>query len=173
MTLHTSSGCKMNDKRKETGKALVKNCDSNSEDGSGCGVQGPKDTFGATLNANGGGTYAMEWRDAGIRMWFFGRNELPSDLPSDVSNITASPDPSTWGEAMADFPSTDCDISSHFKNQSIIANIDLCGDWAGATSVYSDEDQCPGTCASRVAGAGSNFDNAYWEFKSFRVYTAA
>lgn len=172
MTLHTSSGCKMDGKRKQTGKTLVKNCDANANDGSGCGVQGPKDSYGQALNDNGGGTFAMEWRDAGIRIWFFGRGDEPSDLPSDVSNTTA-PDPSTWSEAMADFPSTDCNIGNHFKNQSLIANIDLCGDWAGSTSVYSTEDGCPGTCSNFVANNATAYQTAYWEFRSWRVYTAS
>lgn len=74
----------------------------------------------------------MELRTAGIRMWQFARASIPADVTS------GSPDPSTWGEATADFPSTDCDISTHFRNQSIIANIDLCGSWAGEQSVYSE-----------------------------------
>lgn len=52
-------------------------------------------------------------------------------------------DPSSWGTALADFPNTNCDIGSHFRNQSIIANIDLCGDWAGNAAVYT-ADGCPG-----------------------------
>jgi len=75
---------------------------------------------------------AMELRDAGIRMWQFTRSAIPSDVTA------GTPDPSTWGEATADFPGTDCDIGSHFKNQSIIANIDLCGSWAGSQSIYSE-----------------------------------
>jgi hypothetical protein len=64
----------------------------------------------------------MEWRDAGIRVWQFARSAIPSDITSQ------KPDPSTWGEAAADFPSTDCNVGNHFKNNSIILNIDLCGD---------------------------------------------
>jgi hypothetical protein len=50
--------------------------------------------------------------------------------PSDITNL--NPRPSRWGEALADFPNTECDIGSHFKNQSIIVNIDLCGDMTEA-----------------------------------------
>lgn len=112
----------------------------------------------------------MELRDAGIRMWWFDRDSVPSDL---VASNDSSPDPSTWGTPVADFPSTDCDISSHFKNQSIIANIDLCGSWAGSTSVYSTEYGCPGTCADLVKNNATAFENAYWEFGSFRVWTSS
>lgn len=111
----------------------------------------------------------MELRDAGIRVWMFARD----DIPSDISNSSSTPDPSTWGEAMADFPSTHCDIGSHFKNQSIIANIDICGDLAGASTYYTDLYDCPDTCTQWAAENGANFTNAYWEFNSFKVYQAS
>lgn len=172
MTLHTTADCKMNVKRKETGTALDTNCLNSTNDNAGCGVLGAQATFGEDFNNNGGGIYAMEWRDAGIRVWFFPRDAIPSDIPTDVTN-TSAPDPSTWGTALADFPKTHCDISSHFKNQSIIANIDLCGTWAGATSVYNTEDSCPGTCTDYVATNNTAFETAFWEWNSWRVYTAS
>jgi hypothetical protein len=133
MTLHTDAGCTMNVKRKETGKVLTTNCVNSTDENAGCGVS-PVDntTFGDTFNNNGGGILAMELRSAGIRIWQFNRSSIPADLSA------GSPDPSVWGEATADFPGTDCNIGNHFKNQSIIANIDLCGSWAGATSTYSE-----------------------------------
>lgn len=136
MALHTSSGCSMGVKRKETGTVLSKSCVNSTDDNAGCGVDAGTATFGTSYNDNGGGVMAVELRSAGIRIWQFARSAIPSDVTS------GSPNPSTWGEATADFPSTDCDIGSHFKNQSIITNIDLCGTWAGAPSVYSE------TCGS-------------------------
>lgn len=135
MTLHTSSGCTMDVKRKETGKALETSCVNSTDSNAGCGVDGSSTSFGTGFNSAGGGIMAMELRDAGIRMWQFNRSAIPSDIS------TGSPDPSTWGEATADFPNTDCNIGNHFKNQSIIANIDLCGSWAGEASIYAE------TCA--------------------------
>ena len=172
VTLHTTDDCKMNVKRKETGSSLTNNCWNGTDDNAGCGVQGAPATYGEAFNANGGGIYALEWRDAGIRVWFFARGSVPSNIPTDLTNTTA-PDPSVWGEALADFPATHCDMSSHFKNQSIIANIDLCGSWAGATGVYSTEDGCPGTCETFVTSNATAFDTAYWEWASWRVYTAS
>jgi hypothetical protein len=176
MTLHTTQGCSMSVKRKETGSVLTSNCYNGTDGNAGCGVQGQPPTFGETFNANGGGVYAMELRDAGIRTWFFPRGSIPSDITTSTLNSTAggSPDPSTWGEALADFPSTDCDIGSHFRNQSIIANIDLCGQWAGLEKYYTQEAGCPGTCVEYVSQQpGSAYQNAYWEFGSFRVYQAS
>ncbi|KAL7659058.1 hypothetical protein ACMYSQ_002002 [Aspergillus niger] len=166
MTLHTSSGCKMNVKRKETGTAKYTNCLNTANDNAGCSVTGAKATYGEKFNSNGGGIYAMELRPAGIRVWMFTRDSIPSD----ISNSSGTPDPSTWGEALADFPNTNCDISSHFKNQSIIVNIDICGDLAGASTYYTDLYDCPSTCTKWAAENGANFTNAYWEFKSFKVY---
>ncbi|CAI7617923.1 unnamed protein product [Penicillium bialowiezense] len=166
-TLHTSSGCSMSVKRKETGSVQNKNCYYKANEYSGCGVTGADSTFGPEFNNNGGGVYAMELRSAGIRVWQWARSKIPSDITS------GSPDPSTWGTAFADFPNTDCNIGSHFKNQSIVANIDLCGDWAGADKFYTTQSSCPGTCKAFVRDNATSFNNAYWEFKSFKVYQSS
>jgi hypothetical protein len=158
----------MNARRKQTGNALEKQCDTTANGNAGCGVQAPVNTSSSAFNENGGGVYATEWRDDGIRMWFFGRGNEPSDL----TNTTATPDPSTWGEPTADFPDTHCDIGNHFRNASIIMNIALCGDWAGAQSIYSGQGDCPGTCDNFVANNATAFEDAYWEIKSFRVFSA-
>ncbi|KAF1343936.1 concanavalin A-like lectin/glucanase domain-containing protein [Delphinella strobiligena] len=168
-TLHTKKGCTMGVKRKQYGGVIRDNCWNSTDDNAGCGVRGAVETYGEAFNNNGGGIYAMELRDAGIRVWFFNRTNIPDDL---TSGNDSSPDPTTWGMALADFPSTDCDISSHFKNQSIIANIDLCGAWAGETSVYSTEYGCPGTCEEYVTSNATAFDTAYWEWSSWRVYSS-
>merc|ERR1712113_1250684 len=55
MTLHTSKHCKMDVKRKETGDVLDKNCYAYAGDQQGCGVQGPKQSFGEAFNNIGGG----------------------------------------------------------------------------------------------------------------------
>ncbi|KAH8805932.1 glycoside hydrolase family 16 protein [Xylogone sp. PMI_703] len=165
MTLHTSPGCKMDVKRKETGKSLSTTCTNTTTNSAGCGVHGSSNSFGTSFNDNGGGIVAMELRSAGIRMWQFARNAIPTDITS------GSPNPDGWGEATADFPSTNCDIGSHFRNQSIIANIDLCGSWAGDPTVYNAT--CPGTCQDLVANNASAFTDAFWEFGTFKVYQAS
>lgn len=128
MTLHTASNCEMDHKRKQTGTTTYENCYWDANDESGCGVKSNDSTFGEDYNSAGGGVMALEWRSAGIRVWNFMRGSVPDDITNN------NPDPSTWGEATADFPDTGCDIDSHFKNQTIIINIDLCGSWAGGTA---------------------------------------
>lgn len=159
----------MNGRREQTGETLARNCDHSANNNEGCGVEGPSVSSGQAFNENGGGIYATEWRNEGIRMWFFGRGDEPEDLSGGQN---ASPDPSTWGEATADFPNTNCDIGNHFRNASIIMNIALCGEWAGARSVYNGEADCPGECNSFVANNATAFEDAYWEIRSFRVFSA-
>jgi len=165
MTLHTTDHCSMKVKRKETGKSLKTNCYNGTDENAGCGVQGKPATSGADFNSAGGGVYAMEWRSDGIRIWFWSRTAIPLDISS--GNAL---NPSSWGEAVADFPGTDCNIDTHFRNHSIIANIDLCGGWAGADKFYSQDAGCPGTCTDFVANNATAFVDAYWEFNSFKVY---
>lgn len=122
MTLHTSGSCSMAVKRQQTGSSNQDDCDHSVNKNAGCGVTQPASTFGPTLNSAGGAVVAVEWRAAGIRMWQFARSAVPADIGG------KKPNPAAWGTATADFPSTDCDIGSHFKNNSIVVNIDLCGD---------------------------------------------
>lgn len=164
MTLHTSDNCAMSVKRKMTGDALQASCFNETNGNAGCGVQGAKTGYGAEFNAAGGGVMAMEWRSEGIRMWQFGRDAIPADITS------RRPDPSTWGVATADFPNTDCDMAAHFRNQNIIANIDLCGQYAG--TVYG-QSGCPSNCTDFVANNPTAFRDAFWEFGAFEVYKAS
>ncbi|KAL4922922.1 concanavalin A-like lectin/glucanase domain-containing protein [Aspergillus aurantiobrunneus] len=168
VTLHTTSGCNMDVRRKHTGSPTYETCDNSTNGNAGCGVQGSPMTYGRELNGMDGGIYALELREAGVRAWFFPRDSIPAD----IRNASGSPDPSTWEMALADFPNTDCDIPSHFRNQSIIANIALCGDWAGSSEVYTDQWKCPGNCPEFVARNPRSFTQAYWEFGGFRVYQA-
>ncbi|KAH9241624.1 glycoside hydrolase family 16 protein [Colletotrichum gloeosporioides 23] len=165
MTLHTTSGCKMDVKRKQTGSVLETDCKNSTNSNAGCGVEGTTSSYGAAFNKGGGGYMAMEWREEGIRVWQFARSSAPSDITN------SSPDPSAWGEALADFPNTSCDMSSHFKNQSLIINIDVCGSLVEAK--YADSG-CGGTsCSDFQANNPSAFETAYWEFGTFKFYSAS
>ncbi|RDL40908.1 uncharacterized protein BP5553_00887 [Venustampulla echinocandica] len=166
IALHTSSGCSMGGvKRKESGNSLSSSCVNSTNGNEGCGVDAGTNTFGKAFNDQTGGITAMELRSAGIRVWTWARASIPGDISS------GNPDPSTWGEATADYPNTKCNIDNHFRNQSIIANINLCGSWAGDTNVYSKT--CSGDCKDNVANNPTAFKDAYWEFGSFHVYSAA
>ncbi|CCG81714.1 Glycosyl hydrolase [Taphrina deformans PYCC 5710] len=182
MTLHTSDGCTMkNVARNETGAVLTKDCHSGAgaTSGAGCGVNDTTHaalSYGAGFNANGGGFYAMDWRSTGIRVWFFPRTALPSDLQvlSDDPTSTAVPTMQNWGQAVANYPAGNCDIDSHFKNHKIIFDLTFCGDWAGAASSWNtttcyDATTAP-TCAKYMANSPSDLADAYFEIKSLNVY---
>lgn len=164
----------MSVKRLETGSPLTTDCYNGTNANSGCGVTAATSsssssitpTYGPLYNALGGGIAALELRTAGIRIWQFARSAIPSDISAGI------PDPSSWGTALADFPSTDCDIGSHFRNLSIVADIDLCGSWAGATSVYANSG-CPGSCTDFVAQNPAAFETAFWQFGGWKVYAAS
>ncbi|KAF3917379.1 hypothetical protein ABW21_db0203381 [Orbilia brochopaga] len=177
MTLHTTDGCQMrNVKRKQSGTVLSTNCLNSTNYNMGCATSGPISSYGEAVNRGGGGIYAMEWRSAGIRMWFFPRDKIPNNIKAALgmthSETDVKPDPSTWDVATADFPSTKCDIDKHFHDHQIIINISLCGDWAGAQPVYETEYGCPGSCAHYVSSQPDAFREAYWAINSIRVYSA-
>lgn len=184
MTLHTTDGCSMSVKREMEGNALQSNCLNSTNNNAGCGVAVPTQIgggngYGEGFNNGGGGVIALEVRDAGIRLWQFARDSsMPNDISNFAANVGASsgasrvvPDPSTWGTATADFPSTECTIGNHFRNQSIIINVTICGD-----AIYPrwGESGCPmDTCQDFQAQNPQAFTDAYWEFGGFEVYKAA
>ena len=55
VTLHTTQGCRMNVKRKETGSRVYDRCDNSTNSNAGCAVQGDPTTYGQAMNENGGG----------------------------------------------------------------------------------------------------------------------
>lgn len=148
VTLYTTAGCSMSSVvRKETGREVGQDCYNGTNSNEGCGVRGNIDTYGPAFNDAGGGIYALELRSEGVRVWQFVRTSLPKDLTILALDAThARPDPSTWGKPLADFPSNKCDIEEHFRNMTLIANIDICGQWAGIDKFYITESNCPGTC---------------------------
>lgn len=106
-----------------------------------------------------GGVLATMIDDSGISIYRFERGSIPSDIDAQ------SPDPSSWGVPTAFWSSSTCDISSHFKDMSIVFDTTICGGWAG--SAFSDT--CSGSCSAAVANA-SNFDYAQWKVNYVAVY---
>lgn len=69
--------------------------------------------------------YATQLSDEAISIWFFSR----ADVPADLANASATPDPSSWGTPSAYYPNSGCDLEKYFQPQKIIIDITLCGDW--------------------------------------------
>lgn len=157
-TLHTSYGCRM---------PMVPglfNPDCNSADAhDGCGLDGPSNSGGPPFNAAGGGVFATQWTSTGIKMWFWKRADIPSDITSDA------PDSTSWGEPYVFFPFGENCPSSHFKDHVLTINLDFCGDWAG--------NMFPGGLAKCVEFIQdpANVDqlkDAYWDINYVKVFAA-
>jgi hypothetical protein len=137
--LHTTHGCTQATGITQTGTTNSANCTSSSQNGSGCTVLDPNtSSVGAAFAAGGGGVYACAFLSTGISMWFFPRAQVPAELSGNASSI----DPSTWGTPSASFPSSSCDITSHFGPQVLNLDITLCGDWAGLNATYAASESC-------------------------------
>ncbi|KDN47787.1 hypothetical protein RSAG8_03207, partial [Rhizoctonia solani AG-8 WAC10335] len=169
MTLHTSSGCTLDTGllKLKSSTILSKNCDAAANSNTGCAfLDSDKSSYGAGLNAAGGGAYAMLWDDNGISIWFFPRSKIPSDIQNLKSKANATADPSAWGTPKAHWASSSCSTGEFFNSHAIVFDTTLCGDWAGAT--YSSAG-CPGTCADRLKDP-ANFKDAVWKINSVTVF---
>ncbi|ETN47197.1 uncharacterized protein HMPREF1541_01388 [Cyphellophora europaea CBS 101466] len=164
---HTGPGCSISSSG-FTAALSTSNCDINAP-GQGTNVgcamaSSDTRTYGAGFNANGGGVFATEWTGEAIKIWFFPRGSIPSDVSS------GTPSPSAWGLPQAKF-SAPCEIDQHFSDQRIVLNTALCGDWAGA--VWGADSTCSSkasTCQEFVQNNPTAFDNAYWSITSLKVY---
>jgi len=154
-TLHTSEGCKIGAEFNEKSvlSTIVNDeCTSSGTDNRGCGFSDTDtQTYGKEFNLLAGGVFAHLWDSTGIRVWRFLRPSIPTDISA------KKPDPSTWGAPAAFFPSTNCDIASHFFEHSLILDTSICGDLGNPTYAGSG---CPGTCAQAVAN-NTNFKCEY------------
>lgn len=163
-TLHTSEGCEIGsdfNERSALSNIIHDKCASSGNDNRGCGfLDTDVQTYGKEFNLLAGGVYAHLWDSTGIRIWRFPRPSIPADIKA------KKPDPSTWGTPAAFFPSTNCDIASHFFEHTLVLDTTICGDFAGPTYAGSG---CPGTCDQAVAN-NVNFKFAKWKLNYIAVY---
>lgn len=141
--------------RYQSGITQANDCDYNTGGSSGCSTLSQEtDTYGAGFNNIGGGVFATQWTSDYIRIWFFPRNSIPTDI------LDQSPDPSLWGTPQANFQG-DCDIDANFKEHQIIFDTTFCGDWGG--NVWATDSTCKAlapTCVDYVAGFPGAFETA-------------
>jgi len=132
-------------------------------------VESQKNSFGTGFAQNGGGVYAMQWDEDGVSMWFFPRNNIPSDISSGNSN----PNPTTWPVPSAFYPASGCNPNEAFGAQIITLYIDICGAFAGDQAVWTQ------TCANvaqncsdpSVVGNPTNYDQAFWDINYLEVFS--
>lgn len=168
MGLHTTQGCtQANPVQSST---LINSTDCNFETNSneGCIVTNPTTaSYGEAFASAGGGVFVTEFAADGISIWFWSRDEIPSAISSKPDSI----DTSALGTPVANWPQGGCDIDTFFEAQNLIFDITLCGDFAGATNVFSET--CTGTCyTDYVMGDGSNYANAYFDIDYVRVFSS-
>jgi hypothetical protein len=204
VVLHTNNSCLMSGKRKQTGTTIGNDCCDARGDSTRCGLSNvfynytrvdamtgcnvteaetamngtsPNAISFKDFNNNRGGIMAVEWRDAGIRVWSFARDRTPINLQGynlwNPSEPVIRPNPNSWGKAVADFPSTYCDMASHFKDSRIIIDVGLCGEGTRQPNVLSwtYESECPASCQEYISRqTGSDYREAYWEFGGIWVF---
>lgn len=149
-----------------SGAAQRKNCDI-ADGNVGCGYVAPaSDTssYGDTFNAVRGGVYAMQWDDEFIKVWHFDRESAPADIAA------KKPQPDGWGRPQAVYGGKSCDVKSHFRDMSIVLNINFCGDYGNAVWASNGCTKLAPTCSEWVAKNPAAFANAYWDVNYIDAY---
>ncbi|KAM3500994.1 hypothetical protein MY10362_005920 [Beauveria mimosiformis] len=169
ISAHTTAGCSLGDDvlRMASGAAQNKDCNVVGADNVGCGYVTPaSDTssYGDTFNAVGGGIYAMLWDDEFIKVWHFDRDAAPADIAA------KKPSPAGWGKPAAVYGGKSCDVESHFRDMSIVLNINFCGDYGNAVWKSDGCSALAPTCAEWVAKNPAAFANAYWDVNYIDAY---
>jgi hypothetical protein len=168
MTLHTNAGVEVQNGTDFSGELVTSNCDINAPGQGtnvGCQIADTQSlTFGSDFNAANGGVYATEWTSDFIKIWFFPRGSIPTDIAS------GSPDPSAaWGTPASIFQGN-FNMDAHFQNLQIIFDTTFCGQWAGVDWTTSSCASLASTCESYVTNNPSAFADAYWAINTLQVF---
>ncbi|WWC59856.1 uncharacterized protein I303_102418 [Kwoniella dejecticola CBS 10117] len=173
MALHTEDGCAITTSSSAySGTVNDTSCYYSDNDNSGCGITDTNyNSYGSAFASNGGGVFVTSLSTEGISIWFFSR----SDIPTAISGADSSIDTSSLGTPSASYSNEGCEISKFFGAQSLVFDITLCGDWAGQSSILASTG-CSAltgtnTCYSTYVLDASNYDTAYFEINSLKVYS--
>ena len=160
----------------------------------GCGIQSSSTNIGASFNDNikynnKKGIFVLEWEhEKQIRAFYFPDALALPDDSHGGSPLGANVNTAEWTKNLiqpyAVFPiGADAGCADHFKDQKLIFNIALCGDWAGNTwNVHCDSsclygNDCSGNavakCVDFVKKNPSEFSEAYWLINSVSVFEAS
>lgn len=177
VTVHTGKGCIMprsiiNDvaaKWGVNGGIEATDCWALATPGNvGCSMSGLQQNNGPSLNDMKGGIFVLEVLvNKHIRVWFFERSEMPTDL-------TSNPRPQLWKKPpIGYFPfGPHCDGNKLFKPQHVVLNTTFCGAFAG--NAFREASGCPGngrrSCEEFVRKNPQAFKEAYWDINYLKVF---
>jgi hypothetical protein len=117
-TLHTDGNCTFNSPTAaQFGIPNNDNFNCQLDNPVGCSIQGPIGSYGSSLNFQSGGVFAMEWKSSFIKIYFFPRNAVPTDITAGM------PNPDKWGIPLGNFDSRygNCDIDTNSPPQTIVS----------------------------------------------------
>ena len=168
MTLHTNAGVAVTNSTDFSGQLVTPNCNIDAPGqatNAGCQIADNSNiTFGSGFNANSGGIYATEWTSEFIKIWFFSRGSIPSDVAA------GTPAPSdAWGTPQSVFQG-DFNMDAHFQDLQIVFDTTFCGQWAGADWNTSSCASMADTCEDYVTNNPSAFVDAYWAINTLQVF---
>jgi hypothetical protein len=146
-----------------TGNLVSTQCLSSGSNNNGCAFTDGEGSAGHPFNVAAGGVFATLWDDTQISIWRFERNQIPQDIQN------GNPNPDSWGTPVALWSNDSCNIAASFQDLSLVINISICGDWAGADFNNGNNG---GTCADAVANS-TNYDWAQINVNYISVYQAA
>lgn len=181
-TLHSTAGIKVSNYtgRGQTGRLDSGNCDVNAPNqpkNTGCSISDAPsaNSYGDAFNNNGGGLFATLIDSDGVRIWFFPRDNIPSDIstgtPNPPSRSMLGPGAdSVWPLPNARFDGPGNGFDAHFRDMQIIFNIAFCGEWAGAAWNQSSCATLAPTCEAYVSGHPEAFEDVYWGINGVKVY---
>jgi hypothetical protein len=202
VTLHTSTGCKVDNitalnpnlgstntaSTSFSGILATDDCDVaaiNQDKNVGCSIHAPTSVSSAQMGSadmKNLPSYGTDFNDAngGIYAMEWTSTYISvyffphaSPLYKSVANTT-SPDPSQWGTPMAHFSGTGCDFEQRFKDMRIIFNTAFCGDWAGKEWSKSCAKQTGvSTCEAYVQNNPDAFAESFWEVRGLKWFQKA
>ncbi|KAF2396689.1 endo-1,3(4)-beta-glucanase-like protein [Trichodelitschia bisporula] len=164
ITLHTSPGCVPGVGPEGQSGARTGQTDCGAGNGDvGCGVFNTAGSgMGDGFNGVGGGVYATQWTNEGVKTWQWTKGNVPFDV------LMGNPNPAGWGQPVANW--VGCAFNNYLRDMSVIVQTTFCGGWAGQ---LWDKGSCAGrapTCNEYVARNPGTFSEAYWVINSIKIY---
>lgn len=153
------------EKAQELTALLRSDCNVTQPDNIGCSTW----DFEGPYSSRRGGVYALELSRTSnaLNLWSWHHGDTPADI------VAGSPDPSSWGTPGLSTGGSACDVGRTFANQTIVMNIDLCGDAVdGVEWVNSGCAAETGynSCERYVAARPGDFQDVWFGVRSVKVY---